>query len=433
MRKLLFILFFSWLQSCNQEKIGTQVDKDGVVTKIPFLWKSRISDGARLSAISRGYLVDEKGLLCVAMKNSTPPEGYGDNFLQLKDIQTGRNIWEWDDLFDKRIANTIRQGIDVQQGRMLLHDGRSRYFVDTDAGKTIWKGKSELPGIGPHASFLDDRYFIKASDPEIMALDIAKDAIYEGNYQNGDLRQIAMPKYSDEYFKKVDGRVDMAGAIVNFHAFKKEGKSYLIIPYAEPGPVVKYSSVRALFGMYNLDTRKWMYDRIPMGISEDGTTASVVPVIDGDFVYMTSRATVDCYEVMTGKRVWQTRLTETNTTALDLIVDGSNLLINSGDATLYCLDKTTGTKRWSLPSSAFASDLYCQDGTVYWIATNALRAADIQSGKMLWNMESPDKYEEGRSDSWFWGFVTGLPSHSGNKGKIFVSTNLNIYAFDAVK
>jgi outer membrane protein assembly factor BamB len=97
------------------------------------------------------------------------------------------------------------------------------------------------------------------------------------------------------------------------------------------------------------------------------------------------------------------------------------------------LDTNTGSKLWELQSSAMASDLYHQDGMVYWIRSKNLLAADLATGKNLWDMASLDRKEENRPDSWYGGFVTGIPSKDGKKGKIFATTNLNLYCFEAIR
>jgi hypothetical protein len=70
---------------------------------------------------------------------------------------------------------------------------------------------------------------------------------------------------------------------------------------------------------------------------------------------------------------------------------------------------------------------------VYYIASQDLLATRVSDGKLLWKLLCPDYYTEKRGDSWFMGFVTGLPGKNGKKGRIFASTNLNVYCFEAAQ
>jgi outer membrane protein assembly factor BamB len=117
----------------------------------------------------------------------------------------------------------------------------------------------------------------------------------------------------------------------------------------------------------------------------------------------------------------------------DLIVAEGKLLANGQDAKLYCLDPQTGNILWTQRSSGIGSSLHYQDGVVYYIASQNLLATEVATGKLLWNLPCPDAYTEKRADSWFSGFVTGLPARSGRKGRVFASTNLNVYCFEAAK
>ena len=146
---------------------------------------------------------------------------------------------------------------------------------------------------------------------------------------------------------------------------------------------------------------------------------------------LTSLTTVGCFELMTGKEVWRRNLSEMFTGFNDFILVGDKLLLNGDNATLYCVDANTGLPMWTQKASVLTSDLYHQDGIIYYIYTKFLLAVDLQTGKLLWDMPSPDIRLEGRDDSWFTGFVTGTPAKDGKKGRIFASTNYNVYCFEA--
>jgi outer membrane protein assembly factor BamB len=117
-----------------------------------------------------------------------------------------------------------------------------------------------------------------------------------------------------------------------------------------------------------------------------------------------------------------------------MIVVGNKVILNSGNATLYCLDAQTGHILWTQKSSAMSSDLYHQNGVVYYMITKTLNAVDIETGKLLLNMAAPDSREDITGEtSWFWGFITGVEGKDGKKGRIFATTNLNAYCFEALK
>lgn len=71
--QLFFLIILSGLLSCNPDKVSVEEDKDGVVTRKPFIWKSSISDGERSYGFYHGYVVDNQLILYVAKRRYTDP------------------------------------------------------------------------------------------------------------------------------------------------------------------------------------------------------------------------------------------------------------------------------------------------------------------------------------------------------------------------
>jgi outer membrane protein assembly factor BamB len=428
----LFFLLFSGLLSCNPEKVTTQTDKDGVVTQLPFIWKSSISDGILGYGMYRGYVIDEKGILCVAMRKSKDKTAE-EQYLQLKDVNTGQNLWEWDELFNKTIQGIIRQNIRLYDGEILLHGGSSDYLINTNSGTTIWKKKSGLNSVGPHPAYVGDKYFLVSNTDRSAVANIDGKSIFMGDKGTGTLTELTTPHYSEEYATKKDGLPYFIGSLINLKAFKRGEDGYLVVPHVEMGPVAKYNDNRSFFGLFNISQKKWVYDRIPLGFADEGAMASVIPIVNNDKIYLTSLNSIGCFELLTGKLLWQNRLHPNQASAMDMMLVQNKLIINCTNAKMYCVDADTGSQLWELQSSAMASDLYHQDGIVYWIRSKNLIAANLETGKILWDLPSLDGKEESRPDSWYGGFVTGIPSKDGKKGKIFATTNLNLYCFEAIR
>ena len=430
--KSIILLTFSGLLACNPEKITTQTDRDGVVTQLPFFWKSSISDGIRAEGLNHGYIINENSILCVAMRKSSDPKKYGEYYLQLKDVNTGKNIWIWDDFYKKSIGS-LRKSINLYPGKMLLHDGPYDYLINTGSGTTIWKKENKLYSASPYPAFLDDKFYFTANGINPSKENKIQEGIYAGEVSTSNISELVTPKYSEEYAVHKQGLPYYIGSLINIEAFKKDNINYLVVPHVEAGPIVKNSADRSFFGLFNLTQHKWMYERVPLGFHEDGASASVMPVVNSEKVYMTSLNSVSCFDVMSGKKNWEYRLSSDLVTPMDMLLVNNKLLVNCTNAKMYCFDAYTGNVLWEQQSSAIASDLYHQDGVIYWIRTKNLLAVNIETGKVLWDLPSLDDKEENRPDSWHWGFVTGIPAKDGKKGKIFATTNLNLYCFEAIK
>lgn len=429
-RSLSLILFFL-LSCCRPEKIDIVRNAEGVVTQMPFIWKSSISDGVLGYGLYHGYIVDGKGIVCISMRKSTDPKKYGEFYMQLKDVDTGKDIWTWDDFFNKILGSTLNQSILLQNGKMLIHDLNSDYCIDTGTGKTIWKSQRGF-GSAMEPTHLGDKYFISGNPPAMRDQYRVQDALYVGDFNTGRLVEKLRPQYSEEFAKKI-GDWYYVGTLYRFLTFNNGTDEMLLLPYEEPGPVGRFNDQRTFFGLYNLTREEWVYERIPVSVAEDGGNASLMPIMNGEKVHLTSLNRVFCFDWRTGKKIWERKLTEIHTGPDDMILVGNRLVLNFHNATMYCVDAQTGQMLWSQKSSAMSSDLYHQDGIVYWIRDKNLQALDIETGHILWDMPSLDRKEEKRSDSWYGGFVTGLPGKNGQKGRIYATTNLNLYCFEAIR
>ncbi|WP_171037919.1 outer membrane protein assembly factor BamB family protein [Dyadobacter luticola] len=425
-----FVLMLSGLLACNPDNITTQTDKDGVVTQQPFLWKSSISDGTLAYGLYHGYVIDGKGVLSIAIQKSADPKVYGDFYLQLKDVNTGENIWIWDDFYKKQIERTFHGSIVVNEGKLLLHDRYSDYCINYQTGKTVWKSqRGFFSSDGP--TNIGNNYFISGIPPTSKDHKKIDDSMFMGDLNSEKITEVIKPSYSDE-FTAYNGEETYIGSIYRHKAFLVGTETMLLIPYDEIGPQVKYNNTRSFFGLYNYSKNTWVYKRAPLSIEEDGSSPSLMPIIDHDKVFLTSFNSVGCFDLLSGKRIWQYRMTSAQMMGLDIIKAGNKLIINGTDGTIYCMDAGNGAMLWSKASTATNSDLYHQDGILYCIRGDNLRAYDLQNGKLLWDMPSLDARVENNRGSIFNGFVTGIPAQNGRKGRIFVSTELNVYCFEAV-
>jgi outer membrane protein assembly factor BamB len=433
-----YLVLFCGLLSCNPQREPTAKDPDGIITRLPYIWKSALSDQVLGGGLFHGYVIGGKGpgsggLLCVGLRKSTDPSIPRESYLILKDIKTGENIWVWDDLFGKTLVNILHRSVAVHNDLLLLHDWGADYCINIQTGQTVWK-KVRTFSAALEISTLDNLFYFTALARNSKDSALIKDSFYEGDFMTGEIRELTGPHYSREFSYEVVGRLAI-GTMRSIYALRRNEEDLLVVPFLESGPKAEVNRNRALFGLYSLSNKQWIYDRIPISPADYGGGPGLMPVVVNEKVFLTSLTTASALELSTGKLLWATRVTPLNTGFSDMIVVGNKVILNSDNATLYCLDAQTGHILWTQKSSYISSDLYHQNGVVYYMITQTLNAVDIETGKLLLNMAAPDS-REGKTKgeaSWFYGFVTGVEGKDGQKGRIFATTNLNAYCFEALK
>ncbi|PWJ59639.1 putative pyrroloquinoline-quinone binding quinoprotein [Dyadobacter jejuensis] len=433
--RIIYILSFCLLFACKQKEINTQ-KIDGVVTQLSYIWKSSISSTDRIGAdFYRGYVVNGHGVLCSFKSWSNGQGSTRQSYLVLKNVENGKDIWKWDALVNKRFTRPLKNNVVIHKNNLWIHDGYSDYCLNATTGQSVFQFTKDFSTIAGITSIEDQIYFVangrNANQKEQFA-----DSFYQLNTVGSGFTEMDQPPYNQEYsYYNQSGYY--IGSMMNLTAFRHHETDYLVVPYMEMGPpsVVNPAKKtnRTFFGLYNLSDRKWAFDRISISFPDEIVTQSNVPIVYDNSVILSCGPFVYAFELFTGKRKWERRLTNAPTSPIDMLLANNVLIVNMGDALLYGVDVSTGKVLWTQKSSGISSDLYHQNGVVYWIPSKNLRAVDLETGKLLWDMPSIDQVQEPGSESVWWGFVTGIPGKNGEKGKIFATSDHYLYCFEAIR
>jgi outer membrane protein assembly factor BamB len=431
------ICFVSWflLISCRNQDVQTQYDSDGVATQIPHVWQSSISDGAFGQKLYNGYTIADKGVLCELKRESDADNSSWKSSLALKDVETGENLWVWDDFYDKKIVWTLNDDFAVINDRLWVHDLMSDYYIDANSGKTIWRHKRTFPSYSEAANIEEKLFFIANGQAARSEGKIA-DSFFKYDQSGQSFTEISHPPYSEE-FAFHNGLGLAVGSLQDIYAFRDENTDYSLVPYLERGPMTgseqNQPMNRTFLGLFNLTLNKWVYDRKPVSFEGEFGMLSLKPIVNGQDVYLTSGNFALCFDLFSGEKKWHRRLTSERTVPVDMLYADGKLLVNMANATLYCLSANDGSNVWSQKSNSLSSDLYHQNGVIYWIPLGNLRAVDLQTGKLIWNLNTIERStSNGRRSEWH-GFVTGVEGKDGRKGKIFATTDHYLYCFDAAR
>ena len=443
MKELLVLFLFGSLFSCQSPEDDVLKDENGVVTRLPHLWKSSTSpNGQLVSGMQAQHIYDGRYVLAA---QRLPQSGQGLNYLAnelcFKRLDNGENAWVWNDRFSLNESDyTTNSNIHTFRNLLLYRNSYRFYCIDQETGRTVWRKQWERNfGNAIGTSGLGSHFYFTGTSPEIYAKNRWEESIYQGDMATGEVREVAKLKtFPDSVWHDPSG-FDWIAKGRSTRPFVRGADTLLLVSYDLPDirPYYQNTPVSGYLSLYNLSQRKWVYERVPMlsdvrtGVESEAGGGNY-PNIIGERVYYAVNMWVGCYYLMTGQRLWFRRVTPASLFT-DLIVAEGKLLANGQNARLYALEPGSGGLLWTQRSSGFSSALHYQDGVVYYIETKLLIATRVSDGKVLWALDCPDAYTENRTDSWITGFVTGVPGKNGKKGRIFASTNLNVYCFEAAQ
>ena len=437
---VLFLLLLCGLFNCKKSADEVLKDADGVVTRLPHLWKSSTSlDGKKNMSMHAQHIYENKYVLTAVRQADSEPNTT--ESLSFKRLEDGKSFWVWNDRFSKTESPFVWNYSVYSNKNLLLFRNAFRFYcINQDTGQTMWKKEwgrnfgSEITTTG-----LGEKFYYPGTPPEIYAKNRWEESIYQGDMATGDVREVAKLKtFPDSVWHDPSG-FDFIARAQKIIPFVRGSDTLLLVSYNLPDirPYYQNTPVSGYMSLYNLTQKKWIYERMPMlsnvktGVESEAGGGSY-PTIIGERVYYAVNMWVGCYYLMTGQRLWFRRITPASLFS-HLIVAEGKLLANGMNAKLYALEPGSGSLLWTQESSGIGSTMHYQDGVVYYIATDKLLATRVSDGKLLWKLNCPDAYTENRPDSWLTGFVTGVPSKDDKKGRIFVSSHLNVYCFEAAQ
>ena len=156
-------------------------------------------------------------------------------------------------------------------------------------------------------------------------------------------------------------------------------------------------------------------------------------IIDGK-IYQNIGKFATCNNITTGELIWRRELDGPGSFGGVLISEPDNKMIIStlsGSKKTYGLDLETGNISWITTTTGNNGQPYALNGVAYFTSNGdgKLHALDIATGDYIWKIDSPDD----SSNNSFRGELTGIPGKNGEKGRIFTSSFLNAFCFEAAR
>lgn len=415
---IILLAILAQLSSCNKEAPEVIKDENGVITSKSHSKLSALTDDFNDKAVLgvANHVTFEREALLPGKKN-------GDVTLKMISIDTGEELWEWNDPVDGRSYDALDSY--VSNNYFVWDEGVDLYCVNLATGSTVWKNRyngEELPyfqainGIGTDI-------FIHASYSPYIENEVNFAKIYKTSVASGPAIQEVARVMSDDSLSD--------HTPLQIGVFQIDGGDTVI--FTETYTYQDATNYWGYFNLYNYSKTEWIYLKKKSGI-RPGSVAR--PKLHNGNVFMAMNPYIVAVDLMSGVVVWKRKMGE-NVNFYDsgfILVPDKNLIIFNAEelgTILYALDLDTGQEVWSEPSSGTSSHLQYLNGVVYWVGggDGLLHAVDVDTGKHIWKISSPDLSI--RSNAWFTRYCAVFPGENGEKGKVIVSSGLHAFAYEA--
>ena len=421
LRILIFAVTLIVSSSCEkQEELPFTTNADGVVTSMPYEWRTLLSTN---NVLTRAFL--------------EPPIVYNDNALfgsqgetiediklTMLSIRTGEVVWQWDNLFeiDKWLFDP--SGVYQYENYLAMQTGSRFYAIDLANGTTLHKMQRVYQAANMRG--LEHRYLVSGNFVE-NAQGQYEGGVYEGDLVSGASQLLFTPNYSREHID-VNNSVGNINSAVSF-VDEKSGDVLITYNYSDPEPD-HHGSTYA--GLYNYSKKTMVYDGKPLTINVPFYGSGPAVIYQGKAYYSPAKSLI-CIDVYTGQQLWKRDFSEGFKFSRYIIAE-DKVLANSEDTYLYALDPETGQQLWKEKSSGTSSPMAYLNGVVYFVGggDGLLHAVEVATGKHLWRLHSPDL--KSNSGAWFKGEIRVVPpKNEDEKGKVLVSSYLSAFCYEAAR
>ncbi len=421
MKSILVIVLMGSLGSFScekQEEFPIKKGADGVVTSMPYQWRTSLSqDGSLVKNFFEPSVIYDNQILFAGREKES-------STLNMLSATTGKVLWSWGDLLeiDKDSFDPTR--VYQYENYLAIQYGPRFYLIDLANGTTLQKEEREYQDASLEG--IKDLY-IAAGSYVLNEKGEYEGKVYGSDITSAENELLFTPNYRRE-LTDVNNSIGIINSAVPF-VDEKSGDILITYNYSDPEPNYHGSTYA---GLYNYSKKKTVYDGQPLTINVPFYGSGPAVIYQGKAYYSPAKSLI-CIDVYTGEQLWKRDFSEGFTFSRYIIAEGK-VLANNEDTYLYALDPETGQQLWKEKSSGTSSPMAYLNGVVYFVGggDGLLHAVEVETGKHLWKLTSPDL--EVNSRAWFKRYVSVLSAEKdGEKGKVLASSYLSAFSYEAAR
>ena len=392
----------------------------GIITEMQYVWKTQMTKNSDLiyESIDSPPIYGNNVILPYQ-------DGNSEEIVSISSLD-GSIAWHWRPMNSRGNGSRVTITDYHQNDKLLTFVLRPNnvYTIDLRTGSIIADEILDASWIRRIGGQGNTYYLTGETFKEEFAGNIT--VIYFGDQNVLESSELTRPN-SDYALHHEDEK--SLGQIGDPHVLEINGKSNLAYSFGDNKPNWMSAHYVAL---YDLEAGEYVYDRIPIDTISD-LYANGPQLIHEGLGYIVSDEGLNCYNIANGKIIWR-KAFSAGPFISNIIVEDEVLLYLIEDTYLYGLDPLTGEQLWREKASGTSSHMVALNGVVYFVGggDGLLHAVEIETGKHLWKIVSPDLATN--SDAWFARQLAVFPPQPGEeKGRVVVMSFLNAFAFEAAR
>ncbi len=375
------------LYGCKGEELPTEYPVAKEVTPIPLLWQIPLNEDTIFRySIPAEYF--NNGILFSEQNNASNLPMH----FRYINSETGELIWETNSAFEVDCDNPayiFGTGSYVYHNYYATLCNSDPRVVDLSSGTTLWHyecPKGRMPNISHFKNILfcvQLTGFNPYYSGSIVKTEI-NSGVWDTIFTIDTVDEFSVGLYPP--VAEINANND---TLIYF-----QNRQYRVLPYV--GKIDLYG--------YNItaDSLIWKVE----DIDPQGNSSVFPPYIYEDKLYFKGAFTMFCLDTKTGNILWEKQFTGFGEDLLygNIIIEDNKLIVKTSYESIYALDPNTGNVIWeNEKSGATPTDMVYSEGVIYYGSSGdgKLHAIDINDGKQLWEMESPNRNADISSNAIF--------------------------------
>jgi outer membrane protein assembly factor BamB len=326
--------------------------------------------------------------------------------------ETGVKVWGWQNT--KAIKGYLNPNAYYVKDNILILALASKpnqtVAINLDTGKEIWYkpegGIWQITGIG------DKIFQVRVHS------DGLRDEVFEADIATGNWRLI---------YTTTKTQLDAPSYVKGLHSYtSKDGKSYIAF-FVGKYKDASFKEAESILFKYSVDSSKMVYEK-KLDFIDIKNTSPFLAAATSDKLWLRGFPVYAINEA-TGEKILEIEPPFPELLSGNLAVFNDKVFMPRTE-TLICFDGKTGQQLWvdDARSSGSANRFQSHNGVLYFTGsgTSFLHAFDIETGKRVWRLSSPDKEKAG---SGFDAVVTVDPLSN----KLYTATYLSAICYKTAR
>ena len=414
---------WSWDVPPTEDQQETITDENGVVTSLPFVWKTDITDKGSIFGGNQPLFYKD-----IVVVRGAPDDYLG--MLVALDVATGEEVWRWNDYVEGYDFEEVltREQLNVKDNIVIFNNNNRFCAVDLDTGEALWKDKREGSSNSSAIQVVGDDYYFPF---ELIRNNIEVQTLMRGSVHSPVYEKIAeAPIEPIQFFDPVPP-IGFYGSLKVPYVYTENGDIHAFLAFSENKDLYQSQSLISYIS-YNLSdgTPDFEKARLP------GTATSGViwrPVMIGEMMIFCADESIHGVNRHTGELVWTGDIPAKNGSYVGAAYKGRYFAVNwtGGIPRVMELDPLTGKTIWMDEGNGGDCEpaLYFLNDVLYFVSRGDghLYAYDVNGGRLLWNLDPPS-YRE------YFNVLATLEGSAGeDKGVLVATTYKNAYRYEPVR